>query len=142
MRLVAAQSATVLTPWEVFALAFEPPMLAGLKWKPATASNAPNVANISQGPAFWRGSFEVKSPADTFLDLQTWGKGVGWINGLCLARFWNMGPTQTAYVPGAWLKAGRNEVVIFDLEGPSAPSLAGLEKPILNTLRPELDFAK
>ncbi len=137
VKLVTATGVTVLTPWEVFPLGLEAPMLAGLKWKSADAGTEPQKA-----PAFWRGSFELKSPADTFLDLRSLGKGVVWINGRCLARFWNIGPTQTAYVPGVWLHAGRNEVVVFDLVGPSAPILAGLENPILNELRPELDFAK
>jgi beta-galactosidase len=105
-------------------------MLGGLKWGSGSAS----------GPTFWRGTFDVAKPADTFLDLRTWGKGVVWINGRCLARFWNIGPTQTAYLPGAWLKAGHNEVVILDLLGPAQPTLAGLEKPILDLRRPELDF--
>ena len=125
------QPATLGT-WQVFPLGLDVPMLAALKWKTANAS----------GPAFWRGTFNLDKPADTFLDLSTWGHGVVWINGHCLARFWNIGPTQTAYVPGPWLYAGKNEVVIFDLLGPTAPTLAGLEKPILNQLHPELDFGK
>ena len=115
-------------------------MLAGLKWGDGEPGRDTNGIGRNS-PAFWRGSFEVTSPADTFLDLRSLGKGVIWINGRCLARFWNIGPTQTAYVPGAWLHAGKNEVVVFDLVGPSAPTLAGLEKPILNELHPELDFA-
>ena len=72
------------------------------------------------GPAFWRGEFEVAKPADTFLDVSTWGKGVLWVNGRCLGRFWNIGPTQTMYVPGPWLKPGRNEVIVLDLLGPQS----------------------
>jgi beta-galactosidase len=59
-----------------------------------------------------------------------------------MGRFWNIGPTQTMYVPGPWLKAGRNEVIVLDLLGPTESSLAGLEKPILDQVRPELDFIK
>lgn len=118
--------------WQVFPLRLDAPMLAGLKWKSAA----------SNGPGFWRGTFDVTKPADTFLDLRTWGKGVVWINGHCLARFWNIGPTQTAYIPSPWLRAGKNEIVVFDLLGPTQPVLAGLEKPILDSLRPELDFAR
>jgi beta-galactosidase len=73
--------------------------------------------------------------------MSQWGKGVVWVNGHCLTRFWNIGPTQTAYLPGAWLKLGANEVVVLDLLGPQNPVLTGLEKPVLNELRPELDFA-
>ena len=87
-------------------------------------------------------TFDVAKPADTFLDVSTWGKGVLWVNGRCMGRFWNIGPTQTMYVPGPWLKQGRNEVIVLDLLGPQEPVLAGLEKPILDQLRPQLDFSK
>ena len=83
----------------------------------------------------------MEKPADTFLDLSSWNKGVIWINGRCLSRFWNIGPTQTAYLPGAWLKPTGNTIVILDLIGPEKPVIAGLAKPILDQLRPELDFA-
>ncbi|MGB8353249.1 MAG: beta-galactosidase [Chthoniobacteraceae bacterium] len=120
--------------WQIYRLPLDARQLTALKWKVPGAES-------KKGPGFWRGSFNVPTPADTFLDLSKWGKGVIWINGHCLARFWNIGPTQTAYLPGAWLKAGANEIVIFDLLGPEAPVVAGLEKPILGNLRPELDFA-
>jgi beta-galactosidase len=96
----------------------------------------------TDGPAFWRATVTVKEPGDTFLDLHSWGKGVVWMNGHCLGRFWNIGPTQTAYVPGCWLHAGRNEIVILDLLGPEQPVVAGLEKPVLDALHPEKDFAR
>lgn len=120
--------------WQVFPLPLDAKQLAGLKWRPATADAA-------KTPAFWAGSFNVTKPADTFLDLRTWGKGVVWVNGHCLSRFWNIGPTQTAYLPGAWLKPGQNKIIALDLLGPAEPTLAGLTKPILDSLRPELDFA-
>ena len=118
--------------WKIFALPLDAPQLAGLRWeKPAASISA---------PAFWRGAFTVEKPADTFLDLRGLGFGVVWVNGRCLGRFWNIGPTQTAYLPGAWLRAGRNEVVVLDLVGTKPPQLAGLTEPLLDVLRPELDF--
>jgi beta-galactosidase len=74
--------------------------------------------------------------------LSSWGKGVVWANGHCLGRFWNIGPVQTAYLPGCWLRAGKNEIVILDLTGPEKPELAGLEKPVLDDLHPKKDFAR
>ena len=117
--------------WEVFPLPLDDAMLADLRYGPAPAG----------GPAFWRGGFELDRVGDTFLDLRTWGKGVVWVNGRCLGRFWSIGPQQTLFVPGPWLRKGTNEVVVFDLLGPRSPSLAGLPEPILDELRPELDFA-
>jgi len=128
----ASGDAVEPSAWQVYRLPLDQPTLAGLKWKTGKVS----------GPAFWRGEFDVANPADTFLDVSTWGKGVLWVNGRCLGRFWNIGPTQTMYVPGPWLKQGRNEVIVLDLLGPQEPVLTGLEKPVLDQLRPQLDFTK
>ena len=68
--------------------------------------------------------------------MRTWSKGFVWVNGHNLGRFWNIGPQQTMYLPGPWLKRGENEVLILDLFGPEKPLIAGLEQPILNQLRP------
>jgi beta-galactosidase len=118
--------------WQIFRLGLNDAMLSALKWQSGSA----------KGPAFWRGHFTVEKPADTFLDLRFWNKGVVWVNGHCLARFWDIGPAQTAYVPGPWLHAGSNEVIVFDLIGPREPVLGGLEKPILKELHPTLDFSR
>jgi beta-galactosidase len=121
-----------LTGWQVFSLPLDNQMLAGLKFH----------ARKTAGPAFWRTTVKVEKPGDTFLDLRMWGKGVVWVNGHCLGRFWNIGPTQTAYLPGCWLRAGKNEIVILDLLGPEKPVIAGLDQPVLNELHPEKDFAR
>ncbi|HEX3730242.1 MAG TPA: beta-galactosidase family protein [Opitutaceae bacterium] len=127
---------TELHGWTVAALPLDEAELASLRFQPAAAPPA------APAPAFWRGGFSLERPGDTFLDLRTWGQGVAWVNGHCLGRFWNIGPTQTMYCPGPWLRAGRNEVVILDLEGPSAPRLAGRSRPILDDPHPERDFAQ
>ena len=122
-----------LTGWEIYRLPLDAKMLSVARYEDGGADNS--------GPALWRSIVNIERPADTFLDLRSWGKGVAWMNGHCLGRFWNIGPTQTMYVPGPWLKPGENELVVFDLLGPANATLAGLEEPILSELRPELDFA-
>jgi beta-galactosidase len=131
VTLVIDNKTSQLAKWQVFNFPLDAKMISGLKFAAAPA----------KGPAFWRGNFEVATPGDTFLDVRSWGKGVVWVNGHCLGRFWNIGPAQTMYVPGPWLKSGRNDVMIFDLLGPQSPAVAGLTEPILDQLRPELDFA-
>ena len=121
---------TRLQDWQIYSFPLDEAELAALHYRPAPIS----------GPAFWRGSFDLAQTGDTFLDMRTWGKGVVWINGHCLGRFWNIGPTQTMYIPGPWLNKGHNEVVALDLLGPMEPKLAGLAQPILNEIHPELDF--
>jgi len=65
-------------------------------------------------PAFYKGSFTLAQTGDTFLDMTSFGKGVVFVNGKNLGRYWKVGPQQTLYVPGCWLKKGVNEVLIFD----------------------------
>ncbi len=137
-----------LTGWRIFKLPLDDKMLADLRYTGAepfnnNATNGGAVINTNYSyPAFWRATVEINQPGDTFLDLHAWGKGVVWVNGHCLGRFWNIGPTQTAYLPGCWLRRGQNEIVIFDLLGPEQPVIAGLEKPVLAELHPEKDFAQ
>ncbi len=121
--------------WQQFSLRMDPEMLAELDYvkRSGPASEA--------GPAFWKAEFELEETGDTFIDMLTWGKGVVWINGHTLGRYWNIGPTQTMYVPGPWLKKGRNEIVVLDLLGPESARTEGLHQPILDHLRPELDFS-
>lgn len=121
-----------LTNWTIFQLPLDDQMLADLKY----SSTQPD------GPAFYRVNVNLDQPGDCFLDLRPWGKGYAWVNGHNLGRYWNIGPQQTMYVPGVWLKPGKNEIIILDLIGPEKPVVAALASPILNELRPKLDFAR
>jgi beta-galactosidase len=123
-----------LTGWEVYNLPLDQKMLSGLKF--THTKPAPDTAG------FWWGHFNLAQVGDTFLDLRGWGKGDVWVNDHCLGRFWDIGPTQTTYAPGCWLHSGENEIVIFDVEGPRDPKVAGLDKPVLDELHKELDFQK
>lgn len=121
---------SVVTGWEVFRLPFDGKFLATVKF-----------GSPRKGPGIWRGEFEIDEPGDTFLDVSRWGKGAVWVNGHALGRFWNIGPTQTLYVPGVWLEEGFNEVVVLDLTGPESPVLRGVETPILDEIHPEKEFS-
>jgi beta-galactosidase len=78
-------------------------------------------------PAFFRGQFEVSSLGDTFLDMRGWGKGYVWVNGHNLGRYWKIGPQQSLFLPGFWLKGGTNQVVVLDLEPSDHRMLHGLK---------------
>ncbi len=82
------------------------------------------------GPGFLRGTFALSRTGDTFLDMRGEAKGVVWVNGHLLGRFWNIGPQYTLYVPGVWLKTGVNGVVVFDLDGKANHDLRGLTDPV------------
>lgn len=90
--------------WSVYPLPLE--RLDALSFQPKERQS---------GPAFYRGHFEVTDQRDTFLALPGWNKGVCWLNGFNLGRYWQRGPQQTLYVPGSLLTPGTNELVIFEL---------------------------
>lgn len=92
-------------------------------------------------PAFYRGSFELDRTGDTFLDTSKWNKGVVWVNGHNLGRYWQIGPQQTLYLPAPWLKAGRNEVVVYESNGATTPVLQGLTHSVLDQTHLEPDRA-
>jgi beta-galactosidase len=123
----AKRATTNLTDWTFSALSLESTPPSNLHWKNEAV----------KGPAFWRGKFKAVANKDTWLDVRGWSKGVLWVNGHNLGRFWNVGPTQTMFLPGCWLKDGDNDVVILDFIGPTEPILAGLNAPILDEVRKE-----
>ncbi|MDH7461160.1 beta-galactosidase [Chitinophagaceae bacterium 26-R-25] len=107
-------------------------------------NQAPLHLNYKQGktsdaPAFYRGKFVVKETKDTYLDVSKWGKGVVWINGICIGRYWNIGPTQTMYLPGVWLKKGENEIVVLDYFPNKGNTLRGSTTPILDSVTLKTD---
>ena len=85
-------------------------------------------------PGCYRTTFQVKKPSDTFLNFETWGKGFVYVNGHALGRIWEIGPQQTLYVPGCWLKKGENEILVFDIIGPKVAKSEGLIEPLLDQL--------
>ncbi|KOP67351.1 beta-galactosidase [Bacillus sp. FJAT-18019] len=80
-------------------------------------------------PSFFRATLVVDEPCDTFLSLEGWTKGVVFINGFNLGRYWNIGPQKTLYVPGPLLKQGDNEIMIFELHGTSDAAVTFLDQP-------------
>ena len=89
------------------------------------------------GRGYYRGYFDLKKVGDTFLNFETWGKGQVWVNGHAMGRFWSIGPQQTLYVPGCWLKKGKNEVIVLDIVGPEQAVTWGQAEPELNKLQLE-----
>ena len=88
-------------------------------------------------PGYHRGYFNLKKVGDTFLNFETWGKGQVYVNGHAMGRIWSIGPQQTLYVPGCWLKKGRNEVIVLDVVGPRETVVWGQAEPELNKLQLE-----
>lgn len=91
-------------------------------------------SNTQKHPAYYKATFNLAKTGDTFLNMSDWSKGLVWVNGHAMGRYWEIGPQQTLYVPGCWLKEGENEIIVFDLASPRATKIEGLRQPILDVL--------
>ncbi|XP_033107748.1 beta-galactosidase-1-like protein 2 [Anneissia japonica] len=111
--------------WVIYPLEFKKPFMEGVmaadKWQ--------NMKPGIKVPALYKGSFEIpnRTPKDTFLSMEGWDKGIVFVNGFNIGRYWKEGPQTTYYVPGPLLKAGRNEIVIFEQHG-SAGKVSFVDK--------------
>lgn len=74
---------------------------------------------------FYKGSFTLNEPGDTFFDMSQYSKGVVYVNGHNLGRYWNVGPQQRLYCPAGWLQKGNNEIVVLDLLQNEAAPVSG-----------------
>jgi len=106
-----------LMNWQVFPLPLGDAWVRSLTATPVPVSPRPGT--------FFRGTFRLAVPADTFIDTTGYRKGVVWVNGHNLGRFWDIGPETRLYCPAPWLRAGANEVVVFDLLATDAQPLRG-----------------
>jgi len=106
--------------WTIFPLPLDD--LSRVQWRTRTGL---------AGPAFYRGRFVVDRPADTFLALPGWTKGVCLLNGFNLGRYWDIGPQRTLHVPAPLLRLGDNELVVFELHGSRSPRVEFRNSPDL-----------
>lgn len=103
-----------------------------------TSKRTRQHANLLTNAGYYRGHFTLRKSGDTFLNMEAFGKGQVYVNGHAIGRFWNIGPQQTLYLPGCWLKQGRNEVIVLDVVGPKGePTSFGQDKPELDKLNLE-----
>lgn len=109
-----------LMNWEAFTL----PLTAT-----TTAQLKRNEASLERPGVFFSGSFNLSRVADTYLDLSGYTKGMVWVNGYCLGRYWNIGPQQSLYCPAGFMKEGVNEILVFDLHQTVAEKIRGMKAP-------------
>ncbi|MEO8110238.1 MAG: glycoside hydrolase family 35 protein [Ginsengibacter sp.] len=87
-------------------------------------------------PVIYSGTFNLTETGDSYLDMRKWGKGIVFINGRNLGRYWNAGPQQTLYVPGCWLKKGKNTITIFEeVNAVHHTEISAIKTPILDELK-------
>ena len=105
-----------LKRWNIFTI---PDSYDAAKKALDTANRDSLTKMMFKGSGYYRGYFNLKKVGDTFLNMEAFGKGQVYVNGHAVGRFWSIGPQQTLYVPGCWLKKGKNEVIVLDVVGPS-----------------------
>lgn len=125
-ELIREKDTTEIKGWEVYNFPVTHAFVSARNYRPEIKTDS---------PAYYRATFTLDKTGDTFLDMETWGKGMVWVNGHSLGRFWEIGPQQTLYMPGCWLKKGENEIIVLDLKGPKQTTVTGLSEPILDRLR-------
>ncbi|MEO6916395.1 MAG: beta-galactosidase family protein, partial [Chitinophagaceae bacterium] len=97
-----------LMNWETTLLPMDEKFIASQKPVPAES-------NREKPCTFFEGSFALNETGDTYFDVSKYFKGMVYINGHNLGRYWNIGPQQRLYCPASWLKKGTNKLVVFDL---------------------------
>ena len=119
-----------LKDWEVYNLTDDYEFYRNMDFQPlADISN-----NGERIPGAYRATFNIRNPADTYLDFSTFGKGLVYVNGRGIGRIWEIGPQQTLYMPGAWLNKGENEILVFDIVGPGSAISRGEKTPVIDEL--------
>lgn len=104
-------------------------------------ASVPDIERMPEGyrpglPVLYHGTFTVNKVGDTFLDMENWGKGIVFVNGVNLGRYWKVGPQQTLYLPGCFLKKGKNQIVVFEQQNDDKKQgISSLDKPILDKLK-------
>ena len=136
VELVNGKDIEALKNWAVYNFPVNYDFVADKNYQDMNSSAFCGIEkNDESVPAYYRATFTLDKVADTFFNMESWGKGMVWVNGHAMGRFWEIGPQQTLYMPGCWLKKGVNEIIVLDLKGPREATVTGLDKPILDMLR-------
>jgi beta-galactosidase len=107
-----------LMNWEIFNLPLDESYVEGL------TGTGNKGGDLKEG-IFFKGSFELGQTADTYFDMSGFKKGVVWVNGHNLGRYWYVGPQQRLYCPASWLKKGKNEMMVLDLQQRAGAAVRG-----------------
>ncbi|MEI9955565.1 MAG: hypothetical protein WDM90_04475 [Ferruginibacter sp.] len=105
-----------LMDWQTYLLPLDEKFITNLK---------PKYPEGVQDGVFYKGDFSLAETGDTYFDMSKYTRGVVYVNGHNLGRFWNVGPQQRLYCPASWLKKGKNEIVGFDLLQNKAATVEG-----------------
>jgi beta-galactosidase len=117
-----------LARWTASPIALDPLAPAALA---VLAAIEPTDGDVLAGPTFAAGTFDLDAADDRYLSLDGFRKGVAWVNGFCLGRYWSRGPQSTLAIPGPVLREGRNELVVLELHAAASRTACLLLEPEL-----------
>lgn len=103
---------TTLLGWESIALPMST-IEGKVLFKPQLSTNLPTSI------VFYQFHFHIGGVAnDTYLSVDNWTKGIAFVNGFNIGRYWPVrGPQKTLYVPANILKSNsQNTVVLFEID--------------------------
>jgi beta-galactosidase len=95
-----------LTNWQTYALPIDEAFVKQLE---------PKITDPGRPGLFFRALVDLDKTGDTYVDMSGWTKGVVWVNGHNLGRYWSIGPQRRLYCPASWLTTGSNTVLVLDL---------------------------
>ncbi|MDR3142004.1 MAG: beta-galactosidase [Tannerellaceae bacterium] len=127
VEIISENDTTELKDWKVYSFP--------VNYAFAENRNYRKITGTVAEPAYYRAVFHLDKTGDTFLDMSNWTKGMVYVNGHNIGRFWEIGPQQTLYLPGCWLRKGGNEIIVLDMAGTGNPAVSGLRQPVLDVLR-------
>jgi beta-galactosidase len=107
-----------LMDWQTFLLPMDEKFISSLK---------PKYPEGFHHGVFFKNEFNLNNTGDTYFDMSNFSKGVVWVNGHNLGRYWNKGPQFHLYCPAPWLRKGKNEIIVFDLFQTNAASVRGVK---------------
>lgn len=122
--------------WNMYKLPMSQAPECGKMGSCTFTNSAAQAAKLKDSPVIYEGTFTLDKTGDTFIDMEEWGKGIIFINGKNIGRYWQVGPQQTLYIPGVWLKKGENKIVIFEQlnENPKT-EVKTVKTPVLTKLQ-------
>jgi beta-galactosidase GanA len=74
----------------------------------------------------FKGDFSLITLGDTYFDVSNYKKGIIWVNGHNLGRYWEIGPQKRLFCPKTFLRQGMNEIIIFDLHQTEPKPVTGV----------------
>jgi beta-galactosidase len=112
-----------LMNWKVYNLPMDRKFIYDLRSTGKTL-NRPGI--------FFKGNFVLSAAegnlgSDTFIDVSNYIKGIVWVNGHNLGRYWEIGPQKRLYCPASFLRDGLNEIIVFDLHQTEAKLVSGMK---------------